>query len=409
MADATAEAQAAIAAAEAQAAIAAASSAPVVAAGTEYLLRLGVAFLNHGSFGACPRPVFEAYQRWQRELETEPVEFLQRRLPALLAEARVRLGAYIGTDADNLVFVPNATYAINVIARSLELRPGDEVLGSDHEYGAVARTWRFNCARQGAIWRAQPIPLPLTSAEAMIERLWAGVTPRTRVIVLSHLTSPTALIFPVAEIVRRARERDILTVIDGAHAVGQLDLALDDLGADFYTSNAHKWLCSAKGSAFLYARPERQALLRPLAVSWGWESDTPGPSRYQDYFEWTGTDDPAAYLSVSAAIEFQEQHDWPRVRAACHDLAQDAARQVAALTGLPSIAPPEWSGQLVAIPLPRRADVAAADLHRQLFALDQVEVPIVDWQGHRFVRVSIQAYNSPRDVARLVAALARAL
>ncbi|HEV2239161.1 MAG TPA: aminotransferase class V-fold PLP-dependent enzyme, partial [Ktedonobacterales bacterium] len=295
-------------------AIEAASRAPVAAAGAEYLLRPGVAFLNHGSFGACPRPVFDAYQHWQRELEGEPVEFLQRRLPALLAEARARLGAFVGTQADNLVFVPNATYAINIIARSLELQPGDEVLGSDHEYGAVARTWRFNCARQGAVWRAQPIPLPITSADEFIERFWAGVTPRTRVIVLSHITSPTALIFPVAEVVRRARERGILTVIDGAHAVGQLDLALDDLGADFYTSNAHKWLCSAKGSAFLFARPEAQALLRPLAVSWGWEAITPGPSRYQDYFEWTGTDDPAAYLSVPAAIEFQRRHDWPRVR-----------------------------------------------------------------------------------------------
>jgi isopenicillin-N epimerase len=395
--------------AEAMEAVRAASSAPVAAAGAEYLLRPGVAFLNHGSFGACPKPVFDAYQHWQRELEGEPVEFLQRRLPALLADARARLGAYVGTHADNLVFVPNATYAINIIARSLELQPGDEVLGSDHEYGAVERTWRFNCARQGAVWRAQPIPLPITSADEMIERFWAGVTPRTRVLVLSHITSPTALILPVAEIIRRARERGILTVIDGAHTVGQLALALDDLGADFYTSNAHKWLCSAKGSAFLYARPERQALLRPLAVSWGWEALTPGPSRYQDYFEWTGTDDPAAYLSVPEAIEFQERHDWPRVRAACHDLAQESARQVAALTGLPPIAPPEWSGQLVAIPLPRRADVPAADLHHRLFALDQVEVPITDWQDHRFVRVSIQAYNSPRDVVRLVAALAQVL
>jgi isopenicillin-N epimerase len=390
-------------------AVAAASSAPVAPAGAEYLLRPGVAFLNHGSFGACPRPVFDAYQHWQRELEGEPVEFLQRRLPALLAHARARLGEYVGTHADNLVFVPNATYAINIIARSLELRPGDEVLGSDHEYGAVERTWRFNCARQGAAWRAQPIPLPISGADDVVERFWAGVTARTRVIVLSHITSPTALVFPVAEVIRRARERGILTVIDGAHAVGQLDLALDELGADFYTSNAHKWLCSAKGSAFLYARPEAQPLLKPLAVSWGWEAIAPGHSRFQDYFEWTGTDDPAAYLSVPEAIAFQRRHDWPRVRAACHDLAQRAARLVADLTGLAPIAPPDWSGQLVAIPLPRRADVPAADLRQQLFALDQVEVPITDWQDHRFVRVSIQAYNFERDVARLVAALARAL
>jgi len=383
------------------------ADAPVAPAGALFQVRRDIAFLNHGSFGACPRPVFEAYQRWQRELEDQPVEFLGRRLSGLLAEARERLAAYLGAHADDLVFVPNATYGMNIVARSLDLHPGDEVLGTDHEYGAVARTWRFVCGPRGATYRAQPIPLPVTDADALVERLWEGVTERTRVIVVSHITSPTALIFPVAAICRRAAAQGILTVVDGAHAPGQIDLALDALGADFYTGNAHKWLCAPKGSGFLYARPERQHLLRPLAVSWGWEAERPSNSPFQDYFEWTGTDDPAAYLSVPAAIAFQEEHDWPAVRAACHALAATARQRIAALTGLPQISPDtlDWWRQMCAAPLPLPADIPREDTQRRLWEEHGVEVPVTDWQGQRFVRVSIQAYNSPADVDRLLAGL----
>jgi isopenicillin-N epimerase len=225
-------------------------SRPIAEAGRHFLVRPDIAYLNHGSFGARPRPVFEAYQRWQRELETQPVEFLGRRLSGLLAEARAKLGGYMGTSPDNLVFVPNATHGMNIIARSLDLRPGDEVLGTDHEYGAVERTWRFNCGRQGALYRTQPIPLPVISAESIMEQLWRGVTERTRVVVVSHISSPTALRFPVAEIARRGAAQGILTVVDGAHAPGQLDLNLDDIGADFYVGNGHKWMSGAIGAGF---------------------------------------------------------------------------------------------------------------------------------------------------------------
>jgi isopenicillin-N epimerase len=388
---------------------------PIAEAGRAFLLRPGVAFLNHGSFGACPRPVFETYQRWQRELEGEPVEFLQRRLTGLLAEARAALAGYLGVAADDLVFVPNATFGMNIVARSLDLQPDDEVLGNDHEYGAVARTWRFLCGQRGASYRPAPLTLPVTTPEALIEQVWAGVTERTRVLVVSHITSPTALTLPVAELCRRARARGILTVVDGAHAPGQVPLDVAAIGADFYTGNCHKWLCAPKGAAFLHAQPARQPLLKPLVVSWGWEARMPGPSPFLDYFEWTGTRDPAAYLSVPAAIAFQAEHDWPSVRAACHTLAGEARARIGALTGLPPISPDKggadaiWWAQMCAMPLPVRADMTAEQLHARLWDEYAIEVPITEWNDQRFVRVSIQAYNTPRDVDRLVGALAACL
>ena len=201
---------------------------------------------------------------------------------------------------------------------ALRLRPGDEILTTDHEYGAMDRTWRYICDQIGARYVQRPIPLPVTTHADFVEHFWAGVTERTRIIFISHITSPTALTFPVAEICRRARAAGILTIVDGAHAPGQLPLNLVELGADIYTGACHKWLCAPKGAAFLYARPEVQPWLEPLVVSWGWEAEKPGPSRFVDWHEWQGTRDLAAYLTVPAAIRFQAEHAWDDVRRRCH-------------------------------------------------------------------------------------------
>ena len=381
-----------------------ASPAELAALGEQFLVRRDIAFLNHGSYGACPRPVFEAYQSWQRELESQPVEFISRRMRGLMAEARVALGDFLGTAGDNLIFAPNVTWAINAVVRSLDLQPGDEVLATDLEYGAVDRTWRYYCGQRGARYINQPITLPVTTAETFVDELWAGVTERTRVISISHITSGTALVLPVAEVCRRARAAGILTVIDGAHAPGQIDLDLDELGADFYGGNCHKWLCAPKGSGFLFARPERQEMLSPFIISWGYEADVPGPSLFLDHYERTGTHDPSAYLSVPVAIAFQREHDWPRVRAACHLLARDARERIAALTGLPQIAPDsaEWWVQMCTCPLP---PIDGARLKERLWDDYQVEIPASSRNGRASVRVSIQAYNRPEDVDRLLEAL----
>jgi isopenicillin-N epimerase len=365
----------------------------------QFLLRRDIAFLNHGSFGACPKPVFEVYQGWQRELELNPVIFMGQ-LAGLLKEARARLAGYVGATGDDLVFVPNATHGLNIVSRSLKLQPGDEVLSTDHEYGAIDRAWRFNCERQRAHLVNQPIPTPINGPEEVVEQLWSRVTERTKVIAISHITSPTALVMPMEAICRRAREAGILTVIDGAHAPGQVELNLDALGVDFYSGNAHKWLSSPKGAAFLYARPERQHLLEPLVVSHGWQSRRPGPSQFLDYFGWVGTDDPAAYLSVPAAIDFQEQHNWPAVRAACHQLGLEAQARILDLSGLTPLSPDSMWVQMRAVPLPGQTSD-----YKHLWESHQIVVPIFEWNGRTLVRISIQAYNSPNDIERLLAAL----
>lgn len=369
-----------------------------------FLIRPDVIFLNHGSFGACPRPVFEVYQKWQQELERQPVEFLSRRFGGLMRKARAALASFCGAETDDLVYVPNATTGLNVVARSLPLGPGDEVLSTDHEYGALDRTWRFVCAKLGARYVRQPVSLPIASAEQVVQAIWSGVTPRTRVLFMSHITSPTAIVLPVRELIRRARAAGIITVIDGAHAPGQVPLDLQALDADFYSGNCHKWMMAPKGVAFLYARRDKQALLEPLVVSWGWESEKPGPSRFVDHHEWTGTRDIAPFLAVPAAIQFMRDHDWSRVRRACHELVRYARQKITDLTGLPPITPdaPEWFAQMAALPLPP-GDAQA--LQGRLYDEFAVEIPIIVWNEQRLVRISIQGYNTEADVDALVDAL----
>lgn len=387
-----------------------------------FLLKPGIAFLNHGSFGACPRPVFEKYQTWQRELEWQPVEFLShtRRFRALVGEARKNLAEFTGTEPGNLAFYPNATSALNVVIRSLEFEPGDEVLTTDHEYGALDRTWRFHGRKNAKrfpgnqfvpVYKPHEIPLPVTTHADLVELLWRSVTQRTRVIYFSHITSPTALTFPIKEICRRARREKILTIVDGAHAIGQLPLRLDDFECDFYSSNCHKWLCAPKGSAFLYAHPAVQDLVEPLVVSWGYEPDVPGRPRFLEEHEWLGTRDISAYLSVSEAIRFQKEHHWQDVRRQCHELAIKTRRQIIDLTGLPAICPEPtesspWFEQMFTAQLP---PVDADRLKERMYDELAVEVPIITWNNRHFVRVSVQAYNSEDDMERLLEALRKLL
>jgi isopenicillin-N epimerase len=372
------------------------------------LLDPDVVFLNHGSFGACARPVFERYQAWQVELERQPVEFLGRRVHDLLATARGALATYLGARADDVVYVNNVTTALNIAARSLPLEPGDEILTTDHEYGALERTWTFVCEHRQAKLVIQKLPVPMSDPEEVVEAIWAGVTPKTRVLFLSHITSPTAVTLPIEPLIERARAAGIWTVIDGAHAPSQVDIDLTALDVDFYGGNCHKWLSAPKGAGFLYVRRDLQHLIEPVVVSWGWRPNDPGPSAFIDQIERQATQDPSAYLSVPAAIDYQTSHDWPTVRQECHELVRLARDGMAELTGiLPLVADdPRWFSQMATLPLPQ-CDTAL--VKRTLYDDYRIEIPVTHWDDVPCLRVSVQGYNTRSDIERLLNAMGELL
>jgi isopenicillin-N epimerase len=376
-----------------------------------FLLDPDIHFLNHGSFGSTPKPVFEAYQNWQLCLERQPVLFLGRELDGLLKESRIALGEYLNADADDLVYIPNATHGVNIIARSLSLQPGDEVLTTDHEYGACDYTWDFICGKTGARYVHQPIPLPVGSEEEIVEQFWQGVTAQTKVIYISHITSPTALRLPVEQICQRARRSGILTILDAAHSPGQIPVDLQAIGADVSFGNAHKWMMSPKGAAFLHVRREVQHLVEPLVVSWGYGNDPKlgTGSRFIDILQWTGTKDPCAALAVPDAIRFMREHHWDEIRAECHSLLRLAVESVCDLTGLPPLYPldSDFYSQMAVAPLP--ADVDSIALKARMYDEYRVEAPLIEWNGRKLIRISVQGYNTREDIDALLTALSNLL
>jgi isopenicillin-N epimerase len=372
----------------------------------QFLLAPDVTFLNHGSFGATPKPVMEAYQNWQIRLENQPVKFLGREINELLSDARKALGSYLNVDADDLVFIPNATHGANIIARSLQLAPGDEVLSTNHEYGACDYAWEFACQKNGSHYIRQPIPLPIQSEEEIGKQFLKGLTQRTKVIYLSHITSPTALRLPVKQICNHARERGILTIVDAAHSPGQISVDLQDIGADVIFGNCHKWMLSPKGAGFLYVRPEIQSLIEPLIVSWGYHAtaEIATGSQFIDYLQWTGTRDPAAYLSVPAAIQFMQENDWDKVQQECHGLLRSAIERICELVEMEPLYPldSDLYAQMGIAPLPN-SDLGL--LKKRLYGEYKVEVPLIQWEDKQFIRISIQGYNFQEDIDILVSAL----
>ncbi len=368
----------------------------------QFLLDPSVTFLNHGSFGACPIPVFDAYQNWQRELERQPVQFMKYRAAGLLADARDVLAEYLHSPAADVVFAFNATAAVHMAAGAITglLRPGDEIVITDHEYHPCKLIWEDVAARARATVITAQIPLPCTD-DACLEALWAHVTPRTRVIFMSHISSIAALRLPAEAVCARAREAGIITVIDGAHAPGQIALDLTALGADFYGGNCHKWMCAPKGSGFLYVRPEYQHLMRPLFLSWGWYDGADFTTRQHEQ----GTRDPAALLAVPDAIAFLRDHDWDAVRARSRDLLLATRAVIHQMTGLPCPVPDSQVSQMVSIPLSLPAGMSANTLKETLYDSWRIEVPVHEIAGEVYLRVSIQGYNDQADADRLITAL----
>lgn len=369
-----------------------------------FLLDPDVTFLNHGSYGACPKPVFESYQYWQRELERQPVLFESSTVFRELKNSREALGDLIGCNADDVVFVPNPSTGINTVIKSLPLNAGDEILASDHEYGAMVRAWNRVTVKAGARFVQREFPLPVTTHADFVEHFWAGVTDQTRIIFLSHITSSTALIFPVTEIIRRARASGILTIIDGAHVPGQLPLNIRELDPDIYVGSCNKWLCGPKGSAFLYVRKDLQPQIEPLVVSWGKDGSDPSQSLFVADQQWAGTRDMSAFLAVNTAIQTIRTDEWKTDQQRCRDLVRTTRRSLLDYLKTEPLCPDngEWFSQMAAVKLPVSD---AASIKRALWEDFKIEVPVYPRQDDILMRFSFQVYNTVEDADRLVEAV----
>ncbi len=376
----------------------------------------GVTHLNHGSFGACPRVVIQAQRDLQDRLESNPMQFFVRELEAMLDEARAELARFVQADADDLAFVPNASTGVNTVLRSIEWARDDELLVTDHAYNACRNALDFIAARSGARVLVAKIPFPIDSPERVMAAIVEAATPRTKLALIDHVTSPTALVFPIEAIVRCLEERGIDTLVDGAHAPGMLPLALSNLGAAYYTGNCHKWLCAPKGSAFLHVRRDKQEAIRPLVISHGANTHRPSRSRFRVELDWTGTCDPTPFLCVPHAIRFLAKV-WPdghtALMARNRALAVRAQLALSVVSGHPAPSPPEMVGSIASVILPPGAarPLSAFDpepLQASLAARARIETPVFSWGTSdplRLIRVSAHAYTRWSDVQRLVEVL----
>ncbi len=378
----------------------------------------GVRFLNHGSFGACPREVLDAQAEWRARMEREPVLFLARELQGRLDQVRAELAGFVGAEAQDLAFVPNATTAVNAVLRSLGLSASDELLITDQGYSACSNAARYVAERSGARVAVARIPFPVSSPDAVVESVLAALTPRTRLALVDHVTSPTGLVLPIERLVREIRERGVAVLVDGAHAPGMVPLSIAALGCDFYTGNLHKWVCAPKGAAFLWVRRELQPSIRPVVISHGASAPLDGRSRFQVEFDWVGTDDPTAVLSVPVALRTMGSlfpGGWDELRARNRALALQARRVLCQTLHIEPPSPDTMIGSLAAVPLPdgdAAAPMAAPDpLQRALFERHRIEVPLHPWPAppRRLLRIAAQAYNDLEDYRALADALATEL
>lgn len=366
-------------------------------------IRADTTYLNHGSFGPPSRPVVEARLQWQEQLDLQPMEVFVRQQETALLAARDRLASWLSTDSSNLAFVDNATWAMNVVAHSFPLQPGDRVVLTDHEYGAVERIWQRAAGRSSAEVVQATLPGYFSDAQQVVDAILQACDARTRLIVVSQITSPTAITLPVKLLCEQARRRGIVVCIDGPHALVQLDLSLDELGCGFYTASCHKWLSAAFGSGFLYVAPEFHSLIESPLLSWG-RIPPSEPVAWHDEFLWLGTRDNSAFLTVPVAIDVFEQIGLENFRDHSHSLAQYARDRLEKDLGCKSLVEddPAWYMSMAHLELPLSD---ASRLQQQLWQQFQVEVPIICWQDRWFIRVSCHLYNDESQLDKLIGAL----
>ena len=367
-----------------------------------FMLDPKITYLNHGSFGACPTPIFNELIKWQKILELEPTKHLAFDVYEHLEQSRISLSNYIDCNKDDIIFSPNPSTALNTVIKSLDLKKNDEILTTNHEYGALDKTWKFICKKTGAKYIQTDIPLPFLSEEDFIERLEAKITSKTKIIFASHITSSTAIIFPAKKISALAKKHNLFCIIDGAHAPAFIDLSIKKINCDVYVGACHKWMCSPKGVSFLYVKKNYQNKIDPLVVSWGYDSDFPSKSKFLDYHQWQGTKDMSAYLTIPYTIKFLKENNWNKIREKCNKINIWARNEINNLLDKENICDDKFLGQMSSIYM----DIEANPKNNiEFYKKYNIQVPFILWNNKSFFRISIQVYNTKEDIHKLLYAL----
>ena len=368
-----------------------------------FMLNPDITYLNHGSFGACPKPIFNSLIKYQKILEFEPTKHLAYDVFNYLEQSRIALGKYINCNKNDVIFSSNPSTALNTVIKSLNLKENDEILTTDHEYGALDKTWNFICKKTGAKYIQQNIPLPLNSKEQFIEHFTKGLTKKTKIIFISHITSPTALIFPIKEVCKIAKDKGIISIIDGAHAPAQIKLDIQKINPDIYVGACHKWMCSPKGVSFLYAKKEIQSIIEPLVISWGYDPENNSKTQFIDFHQWQGTKDMSAFLTIPDTINFLKKHQWEKVTQECCSLNIWARNEINNFLKKEPIANKKFIGQMSSFNVNLKED--PFDFNIKFYLKYKIQIPFILWKNKTFMRISIQAYNSKNDVLKLLEAL----
>ena len=378
---------------------------------SKFLLDPEITFLNHGSYGSCPKPVFEVYQKYQTDLESHPIKFMQEDVYKLLEISRESLSHYVNCDKDDLIFVTNPTQAVGTVIHNILINSNDEVLSTNLEYGSCDRMWTYDADQKGYKYIQAEINLPIEDKETFLNQFWSYASDQTKYVFISQITSTTGMILPIPEIVAEAKKRGIKTIIDGAHVPAHIPLDIKELDPDYYTGALHKWLCCPKGSSFLYVKKEKQVGIQPMLKSWGWGEEYEkfkssvqlhSPSRFINVFQWQGTRDMSTFFTVPEAIQFQEEHDWDSVRSRSINMVIEARNRINEITKLPKICPDNWLGQMATILFPIDDTVA---FKKTLYNDYQIEMPVMRHIEHTAFRISIQGYNTQADIDHLINAL----
>jgi isopenicillin-N epimerase len=359
-------------------------------------------YLTHGTFGASLKSALDNKIEWQKKLESDPFDFLINEAPKELANSRNHLAKYINCNGDDLVYFPNPSTALNAVIKSLNLKKNDEVLTTNHEYGALDRTWKYYSNFKGYNYKKVKIEVPYNDKSIFIKKFESAINTNTKVIYLSHITSSTGLIFPVKEICEIAKNNNILSIVDGAHVPGHINLDINDIDSDVYVGACHKWMCSPKGVAFLYVKKQYQDMLEPLVVSWGYEAEYPSDSQFLDYMQWQGTNDISAYLTIPDTIKFLKKHDWKKKAQHCRALNLWAKNEICTALDTYATGADQFLGQMTTIafkleePLKEQID---------FYTKYKIQLPFIKWNDKTFFRISLQVYNSKEDINYLIKSL----